>query len=100
MHWPFHLAGDYGARLFNHRAWVSWRFLALLELPSQTFSELPLLSKDLQSLIEATRYSPETGESLSAETGLESLLSFLHNPACNHIKRNVAETRLEAYPAS
>ena len=37
-HWPFHLAGDSGARLFNHRAWVSWRFLALLELPSLTFS--------------------------------------------------------------
>ena len=24
-HWPFHLAGDSGARLFDHRAWVSWR---------------------------------------------------------------------------
>ena len=99
-HWPFHLAGDSGARLFNHRAWVSWRFLALLELPSQTFSELPLLSKDLQTFIEATHYSPKTGESLSAETVLEILLSFFHDPACNHIKRNVADMCLEAYPAS
>ena len=85
-HWPFHLAGDSGARLFNHRAWVSWRFLALLELPSLTFSELPLLSNGLQTLIEATRSTPETGESVSAETVLEILLSFLHDPACNHIQ--------------
>ena len=32
--WPFHLAGDSGACLFKHRAWLSWRFLALLELPA------------------------------------------------------------------
>ena len=42
IHWPFHLAGDSGARLFNHRAWVSWRLLALLELPSLTLCEPPL----------------------------------------------------------
>ena len=54
-HWPFHLAGDSGARLFNHRAWVSWRYLALLELPSMAFSELPTLSQDLQALIERLR---------------------------------------------
>ena len=72
--------------MFNHRAWVSWRVLALLELPSLTFSELPLLSNDLQALIEATRYSPETGESLSAETVLNILFSFFYDPACNHIK--------------
>ena len=24
-HWPFHLAGDSGVRLFEHRAWLSWR---------------------------------------------------------------------------
>ena len=85
-HWPFHLARDSGARLFNHRAWLSWRFLALLELPALTLSELPLLSNDLQALIEATRSGPETVESLSAETVLEILLNFLQDPACNHIK--------------
>ena len=31
-HWPFHLAGDSGACLFNHRAWISWRLLALLDM--------------------------------------------------------------------
>ena len=61
-HWPFHLAGDYGARFFTHRAWVCWRVLALLELPSLTFSELPLMSNGLQALIEATRrQSPRCG---------------------------------------
>ena len=58
----------------------------LLELPSLTFSELPLLSNDLQALIEATRYSPETGESLSAETVLNIMFSFFYDHACNHIK--------------
>ena len=96
-HWPFHLAGDSGARLSNHRAWVSWRLLALLELPSLTLCELPSLSKDLQELIEATRSSAQTSEALSAETVQEILVSFFHDPACNHIKRNVAQTRLEAY---
>ena len=85
-HWPFHLAGDSGARLFNHRAWVSWRLLALLELPSLTLCELPSLSKDLQELIEATRSSAQTSEALSAETVQEILCSFFHDPACNHIK--------------
>ena len=85
-HWPFHLAGDSGARLFNHRAWLSWRFLALLELPSLTLSELPVLSDDLQALIAATRSSAETGESWSAETVHEVLLRFLHDPAWNHLR--------------
>ena len=85
-HWPFHLAGDSGARLFKHRAWLTWRFLAMLELPSSTLSELPLLSKDLQALIEATRSGAETSDSLSAQTVQEVLTSFYHDPACNHIK--------------
>ena len=68
-HWPFHLAGDSGARLFNHRAWISWRLLALLELPSLTLCELPSLSKDLQALIEVTRSNAQTSESFSAQTG-------------------------------
>ena len=85
-HWPFHLAGDSGARLFQHRAWLTWRFLAMLELPSSTLSELPLLSKDLQALIEATRSGAETSDSLSAQTVQEVLTSFYHDPACNHIK--------------
>ncbi len=84
-HWPFHLAGDSGAQLFNHRAWISWRFLALLELPALTLCELPVLSTDLQALIEATRSSAETDASLSAETVQETLLSFRHDPACNNI---------------
>ena len=85
-HWPFHLAGDSGARLFNHRAWISWRVLALLELPSLTLCELPSLSKDLQALIEVTRADAPTGESLSAETVQDTLVSFLHDPACDHFK--------------
>ena len=85
-HWPFHLAADSGARLFNHRAWLSWRFLALLELPSLTLSELPVLSDDLQALIAATRSSAETDEPVSTETVLEILLDCLHDPASNHIK--------------
>jgi hypothetical protein len=85
-HWPFHLAGDSGARLFGHRAWLSWRLLALLELPSLTLSELPTLSKDLQVLIEATRSQPETAETVSANTVQEILLRFSRDPACNGIK--------------
>ena len=95
-HWPFHLAGDSGACLFDHRAWVSWRFLALLELPSLSLCELPSLSKDLQALIEATRSSAETGEPLSARTVEEILFAFSHDPACADAKA-VAETRSEAY---
>ena len=75
-HWPFHLAGDSGAQLLNHRAWKSLRCLALFELCAMTLSELPVLSTDLQALIEATRSSAETGASLSAETVQEILLSF------------------------
>ena len=86
MHWPFHLAGNYGARLFNHRAGISWRLLALLELPSLTLCELPSLSKDLQALIEATRSDAQTSETLSAETVKDILFSFFHDPASNHIK--------------
>ena len=74
--WPFHLAGDSGARLFNHRAWMSWRFLALLELPSLEFCELPSLSKDLQSLIESTRFSTQTPGSLSAQEVKTILFEF------------------------
>ena len=48
-HWPFHLAGDYGVRLFNHRAWVSWRLLALLELPSLTLWDLPIAEQGFAS---------------------------------------------------
>ena len=85
-HWPFHLAGDSGACLFGHRAWVSWRVLALLELPLLTLPELPPLSKDLQALIEATRSEPQPGESVSANAVEEVLLSFLRDPACKGLK--------------
>ena len=80
--WPFHLAGDSGQSLFNHRAWLSWRFLALIELPELTVPELPCLSKDLQALIEATRAKAQTDEFLSESTVEEILLSFFHDPAC------------------
>ena len=53
--WPFHLAGDSGDCLFNHRSWLSWRFFALLELPFCSVHELPLTSAQLQSCIEAKR---------------------------------------------
>ena len=66
--WPFHLAGDSGQSLFNHRAWLSWRFLALIELPELTVPELPCLSKDLHALIEATRAKAQTDEFLSGST--------------------------------
>ena len=49
--WPFHLAGDSGTSLFGQRAWLSWRFLALLELPKLEIWELPTQSDELQNLI-------------------------------------------------
>ena len=87
-HWPFHLAGDSGACLFNHRAWVSWRCLALLELPSLQFHELPCLSKDLQTLIENTRRNTESSEHLSPLPVQDILFKFFHDSACGNIKGN------------
>ena len=55
--WPFHFAGDSGASLFGQRAWLSWRFLALLELPKLEIWELPTQSDELQNLIRSTRSS-------------------------------------------
>ena len=45
--WPFHFAGDSDASLFGQRAWLSWRFLALLELPKLEIWELPMKSLSL-----------------------------------------------------
>ena len=64
---PYYLAGDGAQRLFNHRAWISWRYLALLELPSRSLCDLPVLSKDLQDLIESTRRDAETNAANAIE---------------------------------
>ena len=79
--WPFHLAGDSGQSLFNHRAWLSWRFLALIELPKLTVQELPCMSKDLQALIESTRTTAHTHGPVSQSIVEEILLSFFCDPA-------------------
>ena len=73
---PFHLAGDSGVRLFEHRAWLSWRYLALLELPALSPWQLPSLSSQLQHLIEQTRYNAQPVEHLEAHAVEEVLLSF------------------------
>ena len=65
---------------------VSWRYLALLELPSLSFSALPTLSQDLQELIETTRAEAETSEALAADAVGEILLSFFRDPASSHGK--------------
>ena len=83
--WPFHLAGDSGVCLFGHRAWLSWRFLALLELHTRRIDELPCLSKDLQACIEAARSSTEPMESISATAVEQILFDFFHDPMCNGI---------------
>ena len=72
--------------MFNHRAWISWRYLALLEMPSRSFTELPTLSQDLQALIEATRAGAQRSEALAADTAEEILLSFFYDPADSHAK--------------
>ena len=71
--WPCHLAEASGACLFNHRAWLSWRILALLDLPSRSVQELPCISKDLQTCIETTRNITKSMEPLSA-TAVEQIL--------------------------
>ena len=80
-HWPFHLAGDSGVRLFNHRAWISWRYLALLELPSFSLCELPMLSTDLQALIETTRSQITTVEPIAPNRVEEIRFEMLSDPA-------------------
>ena len=66
--WPFHFAGDSEASLFGQRAWLSWRFLALLELPNLEIWELPMKSDELQNLIRSTRSSACSVASFDIET--------------------------------
>ena len=68
--WPFHLAGDSEASLFGQRAWLSWRFLALLELPKLEIWELPTQSDELQNLVWSTRSSACSVTSLDAQAVL------------------------------
>ena len=84
--WPFHLAGDSGASLFGQRAWLSWRFLALLELPKLEIWELLTQSEELQNLIESTRSSACSVASLDAQAVLQILLEFLNDPRDNNAK--------------
>ena len=84
--WPFHLAGDSEASLFGQRAWLSWRFLALLELPKLDIWELPMQSGELQNLITSTRSSACSVASLDAQAVLQILLEFLNDPRGNNAK--------------
>ena len=84
--WPFHFAGDSGASLFGQRAWLSWRFLALLELPKLEIWELPMQSDELQNLIRSTRSSACSVASLDAQAVLRILLEFLSDPRDNNAK--------------
>ncbi len=84
--WPFHFAGDSGASLFGQRAWLSWRFLALLELPKLQIWELPMQSTQLQNLIQSTRSSACSVASLDAQAVLRILLEFLNDPRDNNAK--------------
>ena len=84
--WPFHFAGDSGASLFGQRAWLSWRFLALLELPKLEIWELPMQSDELQTLIRSTRSSACSVASLGAQAVLRILLEFLSDPRDNNAK--------------
>ena len=86
--WPFHLAGDSGATLFEHRAWLSWRYLALLELPDKSVWQLPLLSTELQSLIENVRRSAQSEERLDSIAVEQILFDFLHDPTDSYAKRH------------
>ena len=49
-HWPCHRARDSGMRQLTHRAWLSWRYLALLELPTLSPLERSLLCTRLATL--------------------------------------------------
>ena len=84
--WPLHHAGDSGASLFGQRAWLSWRFLALLELPKLDIWELPMQSGELQNLIKSTRSSACSVASLDAQAVLQILLEFLNGPRDNNAK--------------
>ena len=85
-HWPFHLAGDSGVRLFEHRAWLSWRYVALLEVPTLTFCEHPALSMELQCLIETTRSNVPHVDRLSEHDVETVLLAFFQDPWDSHAK--------------
>ena len=84
--WPFHLARDSEVSLFGQRAWLSWRFLALLELPKLDIWELPMQSGELQNLITSTRSSACAVASLDAQAVLHILLGFLNDPRENNAK--------------
>ena len=79
-HFPFHLAGDSAVRLFTHRAWLSWRYLALLELPELSLCQLPPLSTQLQHLIETTRSNAQPIAHPDFHAVNHILLSFFHDP--------------------
>ena len=85
-HWPFHLAGDSGVRLFEHRAWLSWRYLVLLELPALSLWQLPPLGSQLQHLIEQTRSNAQPDENFSAHAVEKILLDFFHDSSNSHAK--------------
>ena len=84
--WPFHLAGDSGVRLFEHRAWLSWRYLALLELPTLELWQLPPLSAELEALINSTRTQAARDGQLDEHTVTAVLVEFLHDASGHHAK--------------
>ena len=73
-------------RLFEHRAWLSWRYLVLLELPALSPWQLPPLSSQLQHLIEQTRSHAQPDEQLEPHAVEEVLLAFFHDPSGLHAK--------------
>ena len=84
--WPFHLAGDSGVRLFEHRAWLSWRYLALLELPTLELWQLPPLSAELEALINSTRTQAPRDAQLDEHTVTAVLVEFFHDATGHHAK--------------
>ena len=85
-HWPFHLAGDSAAWMFGHRAWLSWRYFVLLELPELSLWQLPVLSSELQHLIEQTRCDAQPVKQFNAHAVEEVLLSFFHDSSGSYAK--------------
>ena len=85
--WPFDCAGDDRELLFHHRAWLSWRFLALIELPSTVkLWQLPFASSELESVIQGERARLEPPGRLDAPALEEILHEFFHDPWASHAK--------------
>ena len=77
---------DSGAKLSNHRAWFSWRYLSSLQLPQERVWQLPLLSTELQNLIENVRSHVQHKGSVDAVAVGQILRNFLHDSADSHAK--------------